>query len=63
MASDFTGFNFLQAIMQAPADIRRGYGLGHEAPLDIRRGYGMGGVATPDTTQHTTSTYMTLPQS
>ena len=65
MTSDFSGFNFLQAVLPAPADdIRRGYGLGHETPLDIiRRGYDLGGAATPDTTQHGTSTYLALPQS
>lgn len=73
MTSDFTGFNFLQAAINPMSDIRRGYGQGDAASPDIRRGYEMGGAATPastigsastvDTTQHTTSAYLALPQS
>lgn len=78
MNNDFTGFGFLQAAMHPASDIRRGYGLGGEATPDLRRGYGLGGAATPDmsapakaigsaatvdTTQHSTSTYLALPQS
>lgn len=70
MTSDFAGFNFLQAAMSPVSDIRRGYGLGGSASPDIRRGYGQGGAATPDmgsattvdTTQHSTSMYLPLPQ-
>ncbi len=78
MTNNFTGFGFLQAALHPVSDVRRGFGLGGEATPDFKRGYGLNGAATPDmsapakaigsattvdTTQHSTGTYMALPQS
>ena len=66
MTSDFTGFGFLQSAMHLVSDIRRGYGLGGAATPDLSApatASAIGSATTVDTTHHSASTYMPLPQS